>query len=140
MKKRNNKRSNPRIFQNYTNIIANSYSQACFKEARRLLGLYFQYLGNRPPSTDNFPSFFIRYRNLKPNSRARYYSYFSGFFNWYSGERLPFKVKTARIEPQLGVGGWAPMPRKLSVASMRMASAIIKVAMTITGASTLGRM
>ena len=104
MKKSNNKRSDTLILQNYTNIIANSYSRACFKEASRLLGLYFKYLGNKPPTTDNFSSFFIRYRDLRPNSRARYYSFFSGFFKWYSGESLPFKVKMARIEPQLVSG------------------------------------
>jgi len=56
---------------------------------------------SKPHPSENFSSFFIRYRDLKPNSRARYYSYFSGFFKWYSGENLPFKVKTARVEPQL---------------------------------------
>ena len=94
-------KSNTSLLQNYTNIIANSFSTACLKEACRLLGLYFKYLGNKRPSIENFPSFFIRYRNLKPNSRARYYAYFGGFFKWYSGESLPFKVKMARIEPQL---------------------------------------
>jgi len=101
LKRSNKGKPNPLLLQQYSNIIANCYSKACFKEASRLLGLYFIYLGNKPPSTDNFPSFFIRYRDLKPNSRARYYSFFSGFFKWYSGESLPFKIRTARIEPQL---------------------------------------
>ena len=96
-----NKKPNPILFQEYSNIIANSYSKDCFSEASRLLRLYFRYLEGKPPSLDNFSSFFVRYRELKPNSRAHYYSFFSGFFKWYSGENLPFKVRTARIEPQL---------------------------------------
>ena len=71
-----------------------------FKEASRLLGLYLKDLVGEVPSTHNFSSFFIRFRDLKPNSRARYYSYYSGFFKWYSGEDLSFKVKMARVEPQ----------------------------------------
>jgi integrase len=101
IKQQEKARSNLQLLQEYLNIIANSYSKACFKEASSLLGLYFKYLNSKPPSTESFSSFFIRYRDLKPNSRARYYAYFSGFFKWYSGESLPFKVKMARIEPQL---------------------------------------
>ena len=101
MKKKDHNKSNTSLLQNYTDIIANSFSKACFVEASRLLGLYFRYLDSKPPSSENFSSFFLRYRDLKPNSRARYYEYFSAFFKWYSGESLPFKVKAARIEPQL---------------------------------------
>jgi integrase len=101
MKEPDRIKPNTILLQEYSNIIANSYSKACFDEASRLLGLYFHYLGGESPSPENFSSFFIRYRDLRPNSRARYYSYFSGFFKWYSGESLPFKIKMARIEPQL---------------------------------------
>lgn len=101
MKKTNKGKPNPLLLQEYSNIIANIYTKSCFYEASRLLRVYFQHLDSNPPSTENFCSFFIRYRDLKPNSRARYYTYFSGFFKWYSGESLPFKVRTARIEPQL---------------------------------------
>ncbi|MFC1898804.1 tyrosine-type recombinase/integrase [Chloroflexota bacterium] len=101
MKKRNHTKPNPQLFEEYSNIIANSYSKSCFNEASRLLGLYFKYLGRKKPSPENFSSFFVRYRELKPNSRARYCSFYSGFFKWYSGESLPFKIRMARIEPQL---------------------------------------
>ncbi len=101
MKKINRNKSNSLLLQEYLNIIANSYSKSCFSEASRLLGIYFKYLGNNTPSPENFSSFFIRYRDLKPNSRARYCSFYSGFFKWYSGESLPFKIRMARIEPQL---------------------------------------
>ncbi|MFC1912778.1 tyrosine-type recombinase/integrase [Chloroflexota bacterium] len=98
----NNKgKSNPMLLEEYSNIIANSYSKTCFTEAFRLLGLYFKYLESELPSPENFSSFFVRYRELKPNSRARYCSFYSGFFKWYSGESLPFKIRMARIEPQL---------------------------------------
>ena len=101
MMKTNRGKSNPQLFQEYSNIIANSYSKSCFSEASRLLGLYIKHLKDKPPSLENFSSFFIRYRDLKPNSRARYYAVYASFFKWYSNESLPFKVKTARIEPQL---------------------------------------
>ena len=101
MKKRNHTKPNSQFLQEYLNIIANSYSKSCFTEASRLLGLYFKYLGRKTPSPENFSSFFVRYRDLKPNSRARYCSFYSGFFKWYSGENLPFKIRMARIEPQL---------------------------------------
>lgn len=101
MKKRNHTKSNTLLLEEYSNIIANSYSKNCFTEAFRLLGLYFKYLGRKTPSPENFSSFFVRYRDLKPNSRARYCSFYSGFFKWYSGESLPFKIRMARIEPQL---------------------------------------
>ena len=101
MKRNNRNKSNPQLFEEYSNIIANSYSKSCFVEAFRLLGLYFKYLGRKTPSPENFSSFFTRYRDLKPNSRARYCSFYSGFFKWYSGESLPFKIRMARIEPQL---------------------------------------
>ena len=101
MKRRNHNKPNTLLLQEYSNIIANISTKSCFYEASRLLGVYFKHLDSKPPSPENFCSFFIRYRDLKPNSRARYYSYFSGFFKWYSGESLPFKVRTARIEPQL---------------------------------------
>ncbi|MFC2044059.1 tyrosine-type recombinase/integrase [Chloroflexota bacterium] len=101
MKKGNHTKPNSQLLEEYSNIIANSYSKVCFTEACRLLRLYFEYLGNELPSPENFSSFFVRYRDLKPNSRARYCSFYSGFFKWYSGESLPFKIRMARIEPQL---------------------------------------
>ena len=104
MKKAHQTKSNSILFQEYSDIIANSYSKDCFREASRLLGIYIDYLGSKSPSPENFSSFFLRYRDLKPNSRARYYSVYVGFFKWYSDESLPFKVKTARIEPQLVSG------------------------------------
>lgn len=112
MKKRNHAKPNTLLFQEYSDIIANSYSKSCFREALRLLGLYLKYLDSKPPSPENFSSFFLRYRDLKPNSRARYYSYFSGYFKWYSGESLPFKIRTARIEPQLVSGAEIDLLRK----------------------------
>ncbi|MFC1912144.1 tyrosine-type recombinase/integrase [Chloroflexota bacterium] len=101
MKFRKQVKSNTLLLEEYSNIIANSYSKVCFTEAFRLIGLYLKYLGSKPPSPENFSSFFVRYRDLKPNSRARYCSFYSGFFKWYSGESLPFKIRMARIEPQL---------------------------------------
>ena len=42
------------------------------------------------------------------------------------------------IEPQDGFGGWMPMPRKLSVASVRIAPDSASVTCTVNGATTFG--
>jgi len=42
------------------------------------------------------------------------------------------------ISPQLGVGGRTPRPRKLKLASAKIADATPKLAETITGATTFG--
>ena len=42
--------------------------------------------------------------------------------------------------PQLGIGTCTPKPKKLSPASVRMALAMPKLAATVMGATTLGRM
>jgi hypothetical protein len=44
------------------------------------------------------------------------------------------------MPPQAGAGGGTPKPRKLSAASARMALPRPSVAMTMIGATTLGRM
>ena len=45
-----------------------------------------------------------------------------------------------KMDPQVGSGGCTPMPRKLRAASMISAKAKFKVARTITGVITFGRM
>src|SRR5688572_22533277 len=45
-----------------------------------------------------------------------------------------------RSHPQLGVGGWVPRPRKLSVASTMIEVAMPRVVVTMMGARQLGRM
>ena len=44
-----------------------------------------------------------------------------------------------RMFPQLGVGGWTPMPRKLRADSVRIAPATPSVAVTRTDAIAFGR-
>jgi len=77
---KNRTKPNSQLFAEYFAIIGNSYSPAYFKEASRLMGQYRAYLAGEPPSAENFSSFFLRYRALKPNSRARYHNAFSAFF------------------------------------------------------------
>ena len=100
-KVKNRTKSNPQVFSEYFAIIGNSYSPAYFKEAYRLMGQYHAFIGEAAPSMENFSDFFLRYRDLKPNSRARYHNAFAAFFKWYSGEKLPFSVKSAKLTPQL---------------------------------------
>src|SRR5690606_5689848 len=44
------------------------------------------------------------------------------------------------MAPQLAIGGWAPIPKKLNPLSMSMADAKLAAEITITGAMILGRM
>lgn len=97
---KNRHKPNDQLFSEYLDVIFNSYSPPYFKEAKRVLGQYQAFLSEAAPSAENFARFFTRYRDLKANSRARYYSAFSAFFKWYSGEKLPFSVKTPKIAPQ----------------------------------------
>jgi len=91
---------NAQLFDEYFVIAKNKCAPAYFKEILRLLNQYREFLGEDAPSIENFPRFFLRYRGLKPNSRARYHSAFSAFFKWYSGEKLPFSIKSPIIVPQ----------------------------------------
>ena len=100
-KVKNRAKPNRQVFAEYLDVIGNSYSPAYFREAKRLMGQYHGYLGDNPPSAENISSFFLRYRTLKPNTRARYHNAFSAFFKWYSGEKMPFAVKNAKLTPQL---------------------------------------
>ena len=97
----NRTKPNRQVFSEYFAIIGNSYSPAYFREARRLMGQFHAFINEAPPSMENFSDFFLRYRELKPNTRARYHNAFSAFFKWYSGEKLPFSVKSAKLTPQL---------------------------------------
>jgi integrase len=98
---KNRSKPNEQLFAEYFAVIGNSYSPAYFKEATRLMGQYHAFLGTNPPSRDNISSFFLRYRDLKPNTRARYHNAFSAFFKWFCGESLPFSIKGAKLTPQL---------------------------------------
>jgi len=97
----NRTKSNEQLFDEYFALIGNSYSPAYFKEASRLMRQYHDFLGEEAPSAENIASYFLRYRALKTNSRARYHNAFSAFFKWYSGEKLPFSIKNAKLAPQL---------------------------------------
>ena len=41
-----------------------------------------------------------QFKNRKLNTKARYSYVLSAFFNWYSGEKLPIKIKVPKILPQ----------------------------------------
>ena len=79
-------KSNEQLFAEYFVIIKNSYSPPYFTEAFRLINQYGKYLAGSAPSIQNFPEFFLRYLDLKPNTRARYHNAFSAFFKWFSAE------------------------------------------------------
>lgn len=45
-------------------------------------------------------NFLAQYKERLDNTRVKYYFIISAFFRWYSGERLPGKVKAPKILPQ----------------------------------------
>ena len=93
-------KSNEQLFAEYFAIIKNSYSPLYFKEAFRLINQYGKFLSGKSPSIQNFTEFFLHYRELKPNTRARYHNAFSAFFKWFSKEDIPFSIKSPTLVPQ----------------------------------------
>ena len=55
--------------------------------------------GSSPP-TELAVQFLTQFKDTKLNTRARYSFVLSAFFSWYSGEKLPLKIKQAKVLPQ----------------------------------------
>ena len=100
MKKTQISKPNSQTFKEYYSIIVNNHSTHCYSETCRLLNHYRDYLQDQSPTPMNLTEYFVRYRDLKQNTRCRYYWTFVGFFKWFSGESLPFKLDKAKIDPQ----------------------------------------
>jgi integrase/recombinase XerD len=96
----NRTKSNEQLFTEYYDIIEASLSNSYCYEARRLLEKFRAFLGNFPPSTALAVKFLGQFKARKPNTRLRYTYIVSAFFNFYSGERLPIKIKVPKIIPQ----------------------------------------
>ena len=58
------------------------------------------FIGEYPLATGLAVRFLGQFKDRKPNTRARYAYTLSAFFNFYSGQRLPIKIKTPKILPQ----------------------------------------
>lgn len=97
---KNKTKTNDQIFTEYYDLIANTHTPKSFYEARRLLEKFKAFLGQFPPSIELAVQFLTQYKDLKLNSRARYSFVLNAFFGWYSGEKLPIKIKQAKLLPQ----------------------------------------
>ena len=71
-----------------------------FYEAKRLLDKFKASLGQFPPTTELAVQFLTQFKDRKLNTKARYTHVLGAFFIWYSGEKLPIKIRVPKILPQ----------------------------------------
>ena len=96
----NRTKTNDQLFSEYFDRINASLSKSHRYEARRLLEKFRLFIGDFPPTTSLAIRFLGQYKDRKPNTKVKYAYLLSAFFNWYSGERLPIKIKAPKILPQ----------------------------------------
>jgi integrase len=96
----NRNKTNPQLFEDYYTLLVSSHSKKYLCEAKRVLERFREFLGEFPPTIDLGVQFFTRYKDLKPNRRARYAFAISAFFKWYSGDEFPIIIRTPKILPQ----------------------------------------
>ena len=99
-KMENKTKTNDQLFADYYNLIANTHTPKSRYEAQRLLDKFRAYLGQFPPTTELVIQFLTQFKERKLNTRARYSYVLSAFLHWYSGEKLPLKIKVPKILPQ----------------------------------------
>ncbi|MFC1977787.1 hypothetical protein ACFLWS_05950 [Chloroflexota bacterium] len=95
----NRTKTNNQLFSEYFNIVAASKSEKWDYETRRILNKFWQFIGEFPPTMALFTDHFKQYSKLSLSTRARYYYVFKAFFNWYSGEKIPFKISSPKPLP-----------------------------------------
>ncbi len=96
----NRTKTNDQLFPEYYDVIGAALSKSYVYEAKRILEKFNVFIGNLPPNTSLAVKFLAQFKDKKPNTRARYTYILSAFFNWYSGEGLPVKIKVPKILPQ----------------------------------------
>lgn len=96
----NRTKSNDQLFKEYYDLITTSLSSSYVNESRRLLDKFRAFLGDFPPSIELALNFLAQYHNKSDNTRAKYSFILSAFFKWYSGDKLPIKIKVPKILPQ----------------------------------------
>jgi len=99
-KMENKTKTNDQLFSDYYNLIANTHTLKSRYEAQRLLDKFKTFLGQFPPTIELAIQFLTQFSDRKLNTRARYCYVIGAFFNWYSGEKLPLKIKVPKILPQ----------------------------------------
>jgi len=93
-------KTNDQLFSDYYDLITNTHTPKSRYEAQRLLDKFKAYLGQFPPSTELAVQFLTQFKDRKLNTKARYSYVIGAFFSWYSGEKLPLKIKVPKILPQ----------------------------------------
>jgi len=88
------------LFADYYNLITNTHVPKSRYEAQRLLDKFRAYLGQFPQTTELAIQFLTQFKDRKLNTKARYNYVLSAFFSWYSGEKLPIKIRVPKILPQ----------------------------------------
>ena len=96
----NRTKTNDQLFSDYYDLITNTHTAKSLYEAKRLLEKFRAFLGQYPASTELAIQFLTQFKDRKLNTRARYQFVLSAFFNFYSGEKLPIKIKVPKILPQ----------------------------------------
>jgi len=96
----NRTKTNDQLFPEYYDLISATLSKSYVYEAKRQLEKFRMFIGDFPPNTSLAVKFLAQFKDKKPNTKAKYAYILSAFFNWYSGERLPVKIKVPKILPQ----------------------------------------
>ena len=93
-------KTNNQLFPEYYDFVSATLSEKYAYESKRLLEKFGALIGEFPPTAELAVKFLGQFKDRKPNTRARYAYILSAFFNFYSGQRLPIKIKTPKILPQ----------------------------------------
>ena len=96
----NRTKTNQQLFPDYYDLVSATLSDKYSYESKRLLEKFRAFIGEYPPTTELAVKFLGQFKDRKPNTRARYAYILSAFFNFYSGQRLPIKIKTPKILPK----------------------------------------
>jgi len=100
-KLKNQTKPNAQLFAEYFDLVATTRSASYAAESKRLLTKFWNSIGEFPPSHELAIKFLTQYQQRKINTRARYAYILSAFFTWYCGEKLPIRIKTPKILPQV---------------------------------------
>jgi integrase/recombinase XerD len=68
------------------------------EEARRILGHFYDYLGEYPPSVENAKAYLAQFAKRKSRTLEKYASVLKAFFKWL-GDDLDIHIKTGRQLP-----------------------------------------
>ncbi len=88
------------IFSEYLDIVTATLSNAYAYESNRLLLKFRAEIGEFPPTIPLVMKFLTLFKDRKPNTKAGYAYIMQAFFKYYSGEKLPFKIKTPKVLPR----------------------------------------